>query len=252
MLRLFRHIRQRLFLEGKVSRYLGYAIGEIVLIVVGIMIALEANEWKEERRERVEERIVLGRMIEELEKAIRVISAEGLYYTIEQRKSLEEVSAAFRGKSVQKPFDFLSEVAMGATAGWGQPDLPRTTYDELTGSGKISLIRNVELRGKIAEYYDLVRSFEKRSALRVNDYAKLAYDLVPRKSENLDWHSEDQVKEGLSEEAYGSLAQAVLESDLRQHVTAALNRTLLMEANWALIEKDAKKLIVEIEAELAN
>jgi hypothetical protein len=51
MLRFFRHIRQRLFLEGKVSRYIGYSIGEIVLIVVGILIALQIGEWNQERRE---------------------------------------------------------------------------------------------------------------------------------------------------------------------------------------------------------
>lgn len=50
MLRLFRHIRQRHFLKGRVSRYLGYAIGEIVLIVVGILIAVQVGEWRDQRR----------------------------------------------------------------------------------------------------------------------------------------------------------------------------------------------------------
>jgi hypothetical protein len=41
MLRFFRHIRQKLFLEERVSKYLGYALGEIVLIVAGILIAVQ-------------------------------------------------------------------------------------------------------------------------------------------------------------------------------------------------------------------
>ena len=39
----FRAIRQKLFTEGKLVRYLGYAVGEIALIIIGIMIALELN-----------------------------------------------------------------------------------------------------------------------------------------------------------------------------------------------------------------
>ena len=51
MLRFFRHIRRNLFLEGKVSRYFGYAVGEIVLIVVGILIALQISDWSDEQKE---------------------------------------------------------------------------------------------------------------------------------------------------------------------------------------------------------
>ncbi|QXD22692.1 hypothetical protein F7C95_12130 [Opitutia bacterium ISCC 51] len=50
----FRSIRQKLFNEGKLIRYLGYAIGEIALIIIGIMLALELNNWNEDRKAQVE------------------------------------------------------------------------------------------------------------------------------------------------------------------------------------------------------
>ncbi|WP_445386475.1 DUF6090 family protein [Robiginitalea sp. IMCC44478] len=50
MLRFFRQIRQRLLTENKVSRYLLYAIGEILLVVIGILIALWVNDWNEDRK----------------------------------------------------------------------------------------------------------------------------------------------------------------------------------------------------------
>jgi len=50
MIKFFRHLRQQLLSENKFSKYLLYAIGEIVLVVVGILIALQANEWKEEKQ----------------------------------------------------------------------------------------------------------------------------------------------------------------------------------------------------------
>ncbi|MCO5726037.1 DUF6090 family protein [Robiginitalea marina] len=49
MLRFFRTLRQRLLAENKVSRYLLYAVGEIVLVVIGILIALQINTWNEAR-----------------------------------------------------------------------------------------------------------------------------------------------------------------------------------------------------------
>ena len=51
MIKFFRHIRQRLLSENKFSKYLLYAIGEIVLVVIGILIALQINNWNEERKE---------------------------------------------------------------------------------------------------------------------------------------------------------------------------------------------------------
>lgn len=49
-----RNIRHKLFNEGKLLRYLGYAVGEIALIIIGIMLALQLNNWNEERKAQVE------------------------------------------------------------------------------------------------------------------------------------------------------------------------------------------------------
>jgi hypothetical protein len=51
MFRFFRQIRQRLLTDNKFSKYLLYAIGEIVLVVIGILIALQVNNWDENNRE---------------------------------------------------------------------------------------------------------------------------------------------------------------------------------------------------------
>ena len=51
MIKLFRNFRKQLFNEGKTANYLKYAIGEIVLVVIGILIALSINNWNEQRKE---------------------------------------------------------------------------------------------------------------------------------------------------------------------------------------------------------
>src|SRR6056297_1515181 len=65
MIKFFRKIRQNLLSEGKTGKYLKYAIGEIVLVVIGILIALSINNWNENRKERNKEQIVLENLKED-------------------------------------------------------------------------------------------------------------------------------------------------------------------------------------------
>lgn len=52
MIKLFKNFRKKLLQEGRTSTYLKYAIGEIILVVVGILIALQINTWNESRKEK--------------------------------------------------------------------------------------------------------------------------------------------------------------------------------------------------------
>ena len=51
MIKFFRGIRQNLLSKGKTGKYLKYAAGEIILVVIGILIALQLNEWNDQRKE---------------------------------------------------------------------------------------------------------------------------------------------------------------------------------------------------------
>lgn len=70
MISLFRQIRQKLLAQNRISRYLTYAIGEIFLVVIGILIALQVNNWNENRKDRLisEDTIVALRI--ELQEAL--------------------------------------------------------------------------------------------------------------------------------------------------------------------------------------
>lgn len=67
MIKFFRNIRQQLLKENKLTKYLLYAIGEIVLVVIGILIALNINNWNEYKKDRVLEKKVLENLVENLE-----------------------------------------------------------------------------------------------------------------------------------------------------------------------------------------
>ena len=62
MLRLFSQIRQKLLTDNKFSKYLLYAVGEILLVVIGILIALQVDTWNQWRQERQMEQVVLRQL----------------------------------------------------------------------------------------------------------------------------------------------------------------------------------------------
>jgi hypothetical protein len=59
MIKFFRKIRQKLLTEGKTGKYFKYAIGEIVLVMIGILLALQVSNWNQERKDRISERKLL-------------------------------------------------------------------------------------------------------------------------------------------------------------------------------------------------
>ena len=56
MIRFFRTIRQRILMENKFNKYLLYAIGEILLVVVGILLALQIDTWNEQKKQQLVKR----------------------------------------------------------------------------------------------------------------------------------------------------------------------------------------------------
>lgn len=67
MIKFFRNIRKKLLAEGKTSNYLKYAIGEIILVVIGILIALQINNWNEERKINLKADLYKNKIIKDLE-----------------------------------------------------------------------------------------------------------------------------------------------------------------------------------------
>ncbi len=59
MIKFFRRIRQNLLTENKTGKYFKYAIGEIVLVMIGILLALQVSNWNQERKDRISERKLL-------------------------------------------------------------------------------------------------------------------------------------------------------------------------------------------------
>ena len=63
MIHFFRRIRQGLLSQNRFSKYMFYAIGEIALVMIGILLALQVNNWNEEKKRSVRERIYLNSLL---------------------------------------------------------------------------------------------------------------------------------------------------------------------------------------------
>jgi hypothetical protein len=97
MISFFRKIRQKLLSQNRVTRYLAYAIGEIILVVFGILIALQINTWNEERKNSQTEQKLLRQLkseylvnIEQLEEKVQlrlqgIQGAQNILDRIDQR-----------------------------------------------------------------------------------------------------------------------------------------------------------------------
>ena len=80
MIKFFRHIRKSLLMENKTSRYFKYAIGEIILVVIGILIALQVNNWNNDREKDNKTKAIFGQIIDELVIDVQVIKDANQYY----------------------------------------------------------------------------------------------------------------------------------------------------------------------------
>jgi len=81
MLRFFSKIRYQLAAENKVAKYMRYAIGEILLVVIGILIALQVNNWNAQRKARIIENNFFEDVLEDLKKDQDRLNYYELFFT---------------------------------------------------------------------------------------------------------------------------------------------------------------------------
>lgn len=152
MIPFFRKIRWRLAQENQFFKYSRYAIGEIVLVVIGILIALAINNWNEAQKERKKELSYLFNVKNDLANAVRQIEDY-----IEKRES-QIVSSRFvlehfEGKPLDNPESFNMHAINVYT--WRKFFFSMNTYKELTNSGNLSIISNDSIKIGLLELEEM-------------------------------------------------------------------------------------------------
>jgi hypothetical protein len=159
VIKFFRKIRQQLLTENKFSKYLLYAIGEIVLVVIGILIALSINNWNHERIESQKELVYLDNLERDLQNQLISIDVQLGYEQkyIEYGEPILEDYLETDGIVFDTVFSTNLRVLME------RKTFVRTdpTFEDLISSGNIGVLKNNGLRNDIIEYYQELERVEK-------------------------------------------------------------------------------------------
>lgn len=152
MIKFFRTIRQNSLSEGKIGKYLKYAAGEILLVVIGILIALSINNWNQNRAERKMEENYITSIIEDAETDLsnftKAISANEV--RMANLDSLTKLCFDYDGQPETEPMLMFSHFRCLTVPNFvAQTD---RTLSQLKNSGGMSLIQNKESVDAIIEY----------------------------------------------------------------------------------------------------
>jgi hypothetical protein len=150
MIKFFRKIRHKLLTEKRIKAYLIYGIGEIILVVIGILIALSINNSNEQRKQNVQIAKYAKSFVQDLEKDIAMmdtINNTAKYISIR----IDSLANYVRNSKVEEISNLdvicLTWVRLYRPYSWN-----RATLDEIKNSGSLRLINNEDISKRIVKY----------------------------------------------------------------------------------------------------
>lgn len=149
MITFLRKIRRSLIGSGHVKKYTLYAIGEILLVMIGILLALQVNNWNEERKARQLELVTLTELRKNIEANANEI--EEKFKDVNTR--LNAIKIILNSFSNQTALDDSLNKHFGWAMIYDRINLHVGTYESLISSGS-QIISDEELRFEISTYFD--------------------------------------------------------------------------------------------------
>jgi len=161
MFKFFRKIRYNLMIQNKfskpalpVGKYLLYALGEIILVVIGILIALQVNTWNEERKLKKEEAHILQEIYTEFSGNRRVLKER--ITTIENANiSVNTILELVNSKKEQLQKYNLDSI-FNTSLAYGNYNPSNSTIQELISSGRLNLITQPQLKKNLYAWLQLL------------------------------------------------------------------------------------------------
>ena len=147
MMRIFRQIRQNLLSTGKTAKYLKYAVGEIILVVIGILIALQINNWSSFQKEREIEQSVLKNLRDEFEENLQQIRNDNRL----NQASLEAASSLLQSGRINYQNSAIDSL-VGTALNYATFEAATGVFDETISSGKMRLIQNDSLKSHLSKW----------------------------------------------------------------------------------------------------
>ena len=150
MINFFRKIRRKLADDNKPLKYMRYAIGEIVLVVIGILIALSINNWNESNNQKAKEKNLLTELVANLETNTsnlendinsQLNSAQSIYYLLDYLDNKKPYNSSLDSLFAQA--DFVTDIVLASSA-----------FETLKSVG-LDLIRNDKVRSEIINLFEI-------------------------------------------------------------------------------------------------
>jgi hypothetical protein len=145
MLRFFRKIRKKHLTSGKTFSYLKYAVGEIVLVVVGILIALQINNWSEARKRANSEQQILSSIKSSLVNDTLVFAGAAR----NARRSNKAIKLLLTRPALHDSLTNTFVAALSATAIQSNT----SAFEQLKSLG-FEIVKNDSLRDRLVKHYD--------------------------------------------------------------------------------------------------
>ena len=149
MIKIFRRIRQRLISEGNLKRYLIYATGEILLVVIGILIALQINDWNQARLNSKEDRRISQDILDQFQ-LYRFLFKNGMGTWETVVGSADTLLLIINNPEIRPDDEKLAMYIHQLTLNW-LSGTSTTIYDVLASSGDLDIISSDLLRNTLAE-----------------------------------------------------------------------------------------------------
>ncbi len=171
MIKFFRQIRQQLLTENKFSKYFLYAIGEIILVVIGILIALSINNWNQHKLETKKEQLLLEQLhIEFLENKIQLENTIDKHETA--LRAVEYIISQF-------PIDIAIinlDTLMVNRKGWANTytfNPSQGVIKSLVNSSSFDLISNSNLRALLVSWEDVLADYQEEELTAKETFGRL-------------------------------------------------------------------------------
>lgn len=150
MIKFFRKIRQSLLSENKFSRYLIYAIGEIILVVIGILIALQINNWNEENKGKALEKQMMANLNSEFRNNLNKIKESIILYE-QTEDAIRFLMSKMQASSEElKQYNIDSLLANAVDVFDYRPT--QNTLTEILSSGNLKLISNDSIKYNLLQW----------------------------------------------------------------------------------------------------
>jgi hypothetical protein len=150
MINFFRKTRKKLADDNKPLKYARYAFGEIVLVMIGILLALQVNNWNQSRLDNIEGINYLLSIGEDLKRDTTYLNDE-----IRASKKASDSLTLFFELMHKRQDSHIELIRLLQLGDWNPSNvnIQDNTFMEMNSSGKIDLIKSVELKKAIIDYY---------------------------------------------------------------------------------------------------